>query len=220
MNKTFEMLRILLLGVFAFAGTVRGQEPDPEAYPWVRLANATGLDGRIQVLIKGRNVNPEGYESGAVTGAFSLYTGETEFTIKHPQIDDTKFMINLNPNDRMAVVIYTEPDKKQGDVLKKRQVKFTTLKRKAKGDKKSATLLFISPNKGIDIGMNDAPVSLVANQQKDIHFAQSRGSQVVLTVRGKPLRTLDIDEPGDYAIIVFDNPDGTQGCITFNNTRI
>lgn len=218
MNKTYK-----LLGLFCFlalASAVQAQEVDPEAFPWVRLANATGLDGRIEVFIKGRNVNPEGYASGAVTGAFSLYTGETEFTIKHPQIDDTKFTLNLSENDRMAVIIYTEAAQNEGDVLKKRKVKHTVLKRKTKGEKKSATLLFISPNKGIDIGMNDAPVTLTANKQKDIQFAQSRGSQVVLTVNGKPLKTLDIDEPGDYAIIVFDKPDGTQGCITFNNTRI
>lgn len=218
MNKTFELLCLVLL--LALSSTMHAQEVNPEAFPFVRLANATGLDGRIEVFIKGRNVNPEGYASGAVTGAFSLYTGDTEFTVKHPQIDDTKFTLNLTENDRLAIVIYTEAAKNDGDVVQKRKVKFTTLKRKTKGGKKSATLLFISPNKGIDIAMNNSPVALTANQQKDIQFSQSGGSQVVLTANGKPLKSFDIDEPGDYAIIVFDKPDGTQGCITFNNTRI
>jgi len=217
MNKTFELLTLFLL---AFTSMTHAQEVNPEAYPWVRLANATGLDGRIEVFIKGRNVNPEGYASGAVTGAFSLYTGDTEFTIKHPQIDDTKFTINLTENDRLAIVLFTESAQDGSDVVQKRKVKFTTLKRKTKGGKKSATLLFISPNKGIDIAMNNSPVTLTANQQKDIQFSQSGGSQVVLTINGKSLKSFDIDEPGDYAIIVFDKPDGTQGCITFNNTRI
>lgn len=68
--------------------------------------------------------------------------------------------------------------------------------------------------------MNDTALSLTANQVKDIQFGKSRGSSVQLTVKGRPLKNFDIDEPGDYAIIVFDKPDGTQGCITFNNTKI
>jgi hypothetical protein len=50
-------------------------------------------------------------------------------------------------------------------------------------------------------------------------FEDSRGSQVALTVKDKALKNFDIDEPGDYAVIVYDKPDGGQGCITFNNTK-
>ncbi len=215
MNKIYSLFLSLLFVTIGHA-----QKVDPEDFPWIRIANATGLDGPIQIFIKGRNINPEGYESGVVTGAFSLYPGQLEVVVKHPLIEDSTFNLELHPSDRMALIVYTEPVEKKDDIVKKRVIKFSTLKRKSKSERKSATLLFLSVTKGIDLSMNDTLVSLTPHQQKDLSFGQSRGSQVNLMVKGRPLKTFDIDEVGDYAIIVFDKPDGTQGCITFNNTRI
>lgn len=208
------------LAPFAATPAAHAQQPPADdGFARLRLANATGLDGRLQIFIKGENINPEGYESGAVTGSFGMYPGPLEIEVKHPLIDDTKHTVQLNPTDRMAIVIYTEPKKDESGVVTKRVVKFTTLQRKPGGKKRTATLLFLSVSQGIELGMNESKVDLKPHKQVDIGFGDARNSQINLTVQAKPLKTFDIDEPGDYAVIVYDRPDGTQGCITFNNTK-
>ncbi len=206
------------LALLSLPATSGAQQPD-DGFARLRLANATGLDGRLEIFLKGENINPEGFESGAVTGSFGMHPGPLEIMVKHPQIDDTKYTVQLNPTDRMAIIAYTEPKKDDKGVVTKRIVKFTTLQRKPGGKKRTATLLFLSVSQGLELGMNKSTVNLVPHKQVDIGFGDARNSQVNLTVKSKMLKTFDIDEPGDYAVVVYDRPDGTQGCITFNNTK-
>lgn len=216
MNRIFKLAFLLFIALST--GKLHA-EPD-DGFPRVRLVNATGLSGKIQIFIKGENVNPDGYESGMATAAFSLYPEEVEIKIQHPLIDDTVHQMKLLPSDRIAIIVYSEPKKgKELGVSTKRAVKFTTLQGKERGSKKTATLLFLSVSEGLELSMNQKMVNLTPHKQLDMVFGDARSSQVNLAVKDKTLRTFDIDEPGDYAVIVYDKPDGTQGCVTFNNSK-
>lgn len=196
------------------------QEPVDDGFPRIRIANATGLDGQVQVFIQGESINPDGFKSGEVTGVFALQPGTIKIDIKHPQIEDTTQSFTLNTTDRLAIIAYTEPKKEEEAAINtKRVLKFTTLQRKQRGLKKSATLLFLSVSEGLDLGMNKTLLSLTPHKQVDMTFEDSRGSQVALTVKDKSLKIFDIDEPGDYAVIIYDMPNDGLGCITFNNTK-
>lgn len=215
MNRIFSFLIIL---VFFHAGLF-GQEPANASLCFIRLANATGLDGKLHFLINGEDMNVKGFGSGVATGSFGVEPGTYEVSTTHPLVEDNKYSVKLNAGDSFSIIAYTEPVIDDDGIVKKRVVKFSTLQSKAGKDKKTATLLFLSVTKEVNLEVNDASVSLVAHKQLDIAFKDAVNKQVNLKALGASLGHFDIEDPGDYAVIVFDKPDGTKGCITFYNLR-
>lgn len=191
-----------------------------EAVGYFRLANATGLDGNLHFYLDGEDLNPIGYTSGETTGSLGVATANVKLKATHPLCDDTEFELKLQPGEQTAVIAYVEPqvDAKTGKV-KKRVLKFSTLQRKSGSSKKTATLLFLSVSQSIDLEMNGRPVTLKTLQQMDVGFSESASTGVNIGVGSQKIGGFDIEDPGDYAVIIFDKADGTHGCITFYNTR-
>jgi len=216
MNKTCKLL--LFLAFTALCGQLHAQGDGAVGY--FRLANATGLDGELHFFMDGEDLNPKGYKSGETTGSLGVAVPTVKLTAKHPLCDDTEYQIKLQPGEQTAVIAYVEPqvDPTTGEV-KKRTLKFSTLQRKNGKGKRTATLLFLSVSQPIELDMNGQPVTLTPMKQLDIGFGDARSTGVSLSVDKKTIGSLDIEDAGDYAVIVFDKADGTHGCITFYNTR-
>lgn len=215
MNK---ICKLLCLFTWLLAGGAQAQEDGTVGY--FRLANATGLDGMLHFYLEGEDLNPKGYKSGATTGSLGVSVPTAKLKASHPLCEDTEYVLKLQPGEQTAVIVYVEPqmDQKTGEV-KKRTLKFATLERKDGSKKRTATLLFLSVSQPINLDMNGKPVTLAPMKQQDIGFGDSRSTGVALEVGGQKIGNLDIEEAGDYAVIVFDKSDGTHGCITFYNTR-
>lgn len=213
MNKifNFSVSLVLLLSTSIFAQEGAGA---------FRLANATGLDGRLHFYLNGFVVSPEGYESGQTTGKLNIGSGELKITVKHPLCELGEMQINITPGQQIAIIAYVEPikDTKTGEV-KKRIIKFGTLESKTRTKDRSAALLFLSVSEKVQVTMNGNPVLLTPNKQVDVKFGESRGTGVNIEVGKTMVGGLDLEDPGDYAVIIFDKADGTQGCITFYNSK-
>lgn len=214
MNKIYKLI------LFTFAALSQPLFAQESAVGYFRLANATGLHGKLNFLMDGADINAKGYDSGETTGSLGVAVPTVLLKAVHPLCESAEFQINLTPGEQVAVIAYVEPqkDQKTGEV-KKRILKFSKLERKPKSRKKSATLLFLSVSQSIQIKMNDAPVELQTLKQTDIGFGDSRDNGVSIKVGQQEIGSLDIEESGDYAVIIFDKADGTQGCITFYNSR-
>lgn len=215
MNKTCKLLLFLSL----LTGHCLHAQNDGTV-GFFRLANATGLDGQLHFYLEGEDLNPRGYKSGETTGSLGVAVPTVKLKASHPLCDDTEYELKLEPGEQTAVIAYIEPqmDQRTGEV-RKRTLKFNTLERKSGSKKRTATLLFLSVSQSIDLDMNGKPVTLTALKQQDIGFGDSRSTGVSLSVGKQSIGNLDIEEAGDYAVIVFDKADGTHGCITFYNTR-
>lgn len=217
MNKICNLAcAIALIGL---SGGVRLKAQD-EAVGYFRLANATGLDGKLHFLLNGEDLNPEGYPSGETTGSLGVTPAPVKITATHPLCEDADYSFEIKPGDQTAIIAYVEPqkDQKTGEV-KKREIKFGTLERKGDTKKRSATLLFLSVSQQIELRMNNSPVILTPHKQVNVNFSESRGTGVNIAVGESRIGGLDIENPGDYAVIVFDKADGSHGCITFYNSR-
>lgn len=214
MNK---ICKLLLLTCLALCHPLRAQEG---AVGYFRLANATGLDGMLHFYMEGEDLNRKGYKSGETTGSLGVAVPTVKLKASHPLCDDIEYELKLQPSEQTAVIVYVEPqvDPKTGEV-KKRTLKFSTLQRKSGRGKRTATLLFLSVSQSIDLDMNGKPVTLKPLKQVDVGFGDSRSTGVEIAVGSQKIGNLDIEEAGDYAVIVFDKADGTHGCITFYNTR-
>lgn len=216
MNKICKFILCTCLAVVYHA-----QAQDDGTVGYFRLANATGLDGALHFYMDGEDLNPKGYVSGETTGSLGVGVPTVKLRATHPLCEDTEYELKLQPGLQTAVIVYVEPqvDQKTGEV-KKRELKFSTLERKSGGSrKKSATLLFLSVSQSIDLDMNGKPITLKALKQLDVGFGDSSSTAVNIAVGKTSIGNLDIEEAGDYAVIVFDKADGTHGCITFYNTR-
>lgn len=185
-----------------------------------RVVNATGLPGRVHFYLNGEIINSEGYESGQTTGNMGIPAKLWELKVKHTQCEEAIHAFEVTPGQQMAIIAYTEPviDPKTGDIIK-RVIKFGKIEGKPRGAKRSAALLFLSVSKQMEITMNNNPVVLEQNKQLDVSFAEARGTGVDIKAKGKDIGGINIEEMGDYAVVVYDNPDGTQGCVTFYNSK-
>lgn len=215
MNKICRAT-LFLIAVIAL-DSARAQD-DTNSY--FRLANATGLDGKVHFHLDGEDLNPDGYISGETTGSLGVAATSVRIKASHLQCEDAEQTFQLTPGQQTAIIVYIEPEKdsKTGEI-KKRLIKFSTLDRKADSKKRTATLLFLSVSQSIEVKMNNSPINLTALKQSDIAFGDSRLTGVNITVAEKKIGDFDIEDPGDYAVIVFDKADGTHGCISFYNSR-
>lgn len=217
MNKICNLASIIALAGFLGGMNLQAQD---EAVGYFRLANATGLDGKLHFFLNGEDLNADGYPSGETTGSLGVAPAPVKITAKHPLCEDADYTFEVKPGEQTAIIAYVEPqkDQKTGEV-KKREIKFGTLERKGGSKKRSATLLFLSVSQQIELRMNNAPVVLTPHKQVNVNFSESRGTGVNIAVGDSKIGGLDIEDPGDYAVIVFDKADGSHGCITFYNSR-
>lgn len=213
MNKIFNLVLLLTISLTLSAFAQEGEGA-------FRLANATGLDGRLKFFINGYEISSEGYESGQTTGNLDIPSGMLDIKVQHPLCEDSQMQLNLVGGQQIAIIAYVEPlkDKQTGEV-KKRVIKFGKLESKPRSDKRSAALLFLSVSNQVEVMMNGSAVVLTPHKQVDVAFGDSRSTGVSIEVGKRLIGGLDLENPGDYAVIVFDKADGTQGCITFYNTK-
>jgi len=191
---------------------------------FVRLVDAVapGQD-KLQLLIDGEAMNPDGYKLGDVTGGIGLKPGAHEITIRRPGVSEGITRLNLIADNTVTLIPFAEqvpatdasPAHWAMRILRLRQMEPVT--------KRTATFVSVSqaPEHAVEIAAPNGNWTTVYVKRLAIARAPILYPEGYVPLRGKSgkLPSIPVGEPGNYVVVLFDDAAGNMRAINLQDYK-
>ncbi|MEI6655362.1 MAG: hypothetical protein WCP45_11380, partial [Verrucomicrobiota bacterium] len=108
-NKLTGLLRVAVMSGGLSLTSLTAQNPAVERAGFVRLVNtvAQGSD-KLQLLIDGEVINPDGYKLGDVTGGIGLKPGAHQITLRRPGVNEGNTRLTVAADSTITLIPFAE----------------------------------------------------------------------------------------------------------------
>lgn len=212
-----------LLAFTSLICVLSAQQPE---VAFVRIVNAVAPGtGSAAFLIDGRNLFEEGYKLGQDTGGYGIKAGSIKIEVRKEGVESGSTLVQLGIGETMTVIAFAErlPEKEEGDPPRW-EIKLLRLKQQ--DAERGYGLSFVSVCKE-----NETAVQATVAGSNDVKnvFAKRLGitkidignKQVEMEVMigDRKLTHVSTDSPGNYVIILYENPDGLVEALSFYDPK-
>jgi hypothetical protein len=209
---------MLVLAVAAFVAPATAPLAAQELAPvgFVRVVNAVGMPGRLEVKLDGQPVQKQGYEAGTITGLVALAAGALDLEFAHPACRGLNDPVSLGAGDSVALCVHWEPVLDRDGKEIARQLALWRHELSAGEDRKSS-FTFISLCKDplvklqvLAVGAEKpAEVALAPREPKTLPFSGAP-NVIIAAAQGSSTRVA-AEKPVHYLVFVFDDPSAPGG---------
>lgn len=217
-----ECYKLIIALASAFLGALSAQAQSPaqgEALGYFRFVQATGIPGKITVLLDVDDLQPEGYTTGQCTGAIGFPAKTYQIKVHHPDLGDLRLALPLKPGSINTLVIFTKMENPKPDQSPKLMLSHYILESPAEDKAKGHNLTFVqcTSQPSVDFDVAGQPLSVARLTPVKIRVTKSMGEFPALSIGGTKLCTLNFKDPQDTVVIIFGDESGAMKAVSFGN---
>lgn len=218
-------LRLIASVVLAFSGifTAAGQE-EPKKAGFIRLVNAVSPGtGPLQLFIDGKNMSPDGYVLGDVTGGIGLPPGSHEVKMKREGTEEGSTKVNVVHGETTIVIPFAERVPASDEKPAYWALRILRLKQKEVEKGRSATFISVSGQPELQVELKEP-----AGDWTKVFVKRLSTAQAVLNYPEgyAPLRTrqgdidaIPIGSEGNYVVVLYDDENSKIRAVNFKDQK-
>ncbi len=218
------IFRTLLL--FAATHCLSLAEETDENLPsgFIRLVNGVaGGEGNVKLEIDGQDMRPKGYKLGDATGGIGLRPGARKVTIRKTGVKEGSTTIQLEKDQTVTVIPYAEKipasDQEPGHLA----IRILRLKQRSVDEGRTATFVSVSANPELKVELQGDDGNWATVFVKRLSIGETPLTFSVgyapTKVNGKIIKPIPIGGPGNYVIVLYDDPEGNVQSIYFRDFK-
>ena len=221
MKTTFRAL-LLLAGIQLLTVAEETAENLPTGF--IRLVNGVaGGEGNVKLEIDGQDMRPKGYKLGDATGGIGLRPGARKLTIRKTGVKEGSTTIQLDKDQTVTVIPYAEKipatDQEPGHLA----IRILRLKQRSVDEGRTATFVSVSANPELKVELQGDDGSWATVFVKRLSIGETPLTYSVgyapTKVNGKAIKPIPIGGPGNYVIVLYDDPEGNVQSIYFRDFK-
>ena len=145
----------LWLATVVLAG---GQELDPAKIGYIRLVNAVAPgEGRVELLLDGARVYPDGYQLGAVTGGIGVAQGQCKVLVRKNGVKEGETKFDVRAGKTITVIPFAERVPADENEPAHWQIRILRLRQTEKPKGRQSTFVSVASVPSVQIEMRDPP---------------------------------------------------------------
>lgn len=224
-RRLFLLLSLLTLLPAALSAqeSPPGAEPPPvpEVPPdmgFIRLVNAIGLPGVLQVRIDGTEASPEGFKPGEATGAVGLSPASYKVELEHAVLGRESLEVSIQTGQISTVIAYRteKPDPKAQPPAKAKQEPAPRLAWQVDQspvsppelEKPTLTLLQVTPLDTLPLRVSGASASARMAEPVRVPITAAMGAFPEVQFEGRAVCLLNFKFPADQLVVFFTDEKG------------
>lgn len=219
--------KFFLAAMFAISPAVRAaEEKKSSSKPvgFIRIANAIAPgSGMVKVSVDGKDIYPAGYKFSAVTGGIGLPPGSHKVKFEREGVKEGETTINLDKDQTVTLIPYAERVPATDQVPAHFKVSILRLKQKEIQNGRGATFVSVSgqPEVSVELGAPGGKWEKVFVKRQFIGEAVIHYPEGYAPVRvaGKKVEPISIGDPGNYVVVIYDDPDGNIATVNFRDFK-
>jgi hypothetical protein len=221
MKTTFRAL-LFLAGIQLLSVAEETAENLPTGF--IRLVNGVaGGEGNVKLEIDGQDMRPKGYKLGDATGGIGLRPGARKVTIRKTGVKEGSTTIQLDKDQTVTVIPYAEKipasDQEPGHLA----IRILRLKQKSVDEGRTATFVSVSANPELKVELQGDDGKWATVFVKRLSIGETPLTYSVgyapTKVNGKAIKPIPIGGPGNYVIVLYDDPEGNVQSIYFRDFK-
>ena len=216
--------RIRLIAVWCVClSAVAGASPD---VGFVRLVHALGAgQGRLQFLIDGEVVFPDGYALGQRTGGIGLDARAHEIEVRRDGVEAGRTRIAIEAGETMTMVAFAEavpPGRRAGGGPEWR-ARILRLRQRGAERGYRVSVISVAKDEEVDLqvvtGEQRAEGCMVKRLRVAMIELGKARREVELRHADGPLARLSLDDPGNYVVVIYDDAGGNLRALSYYDPR-
>lgn len=222
------MISAAALAVFASTPSTLAQDGGPPQVCFVRIVNAVAAgEGKTHFLIDGEDIFPKGYKLGQRTGGFGLKSGNHSISIRKEGVKTGTTRVNLKTGETMSLIGFAEklpPKKGEEDQPPVWVTRILRLKQSDPERGYRMTIVSVSSKDQIKVqaaiqGKGAVETAFAKRlSTTSVDLGRSRG-EVLVKIGDEIVNTLSPEDPGNYVVILYDDPDGKVKALSFYDPK-
>ena len=224
-----KLPRRLALGLlpFLFLAPLQAQDKEAPKVGFIRLVNAVAPGtGNLHLKIDGDEMYAKGYTLGQRTGGIGLVAGSKKITVIKEGVEDGSTSVQLNNGETVTIIAFAEKIPAEDDKPERWEAKILRLKQRDVEKGYRLTVLSVCKQPEVlietDIQGRDKPEgSGVKRMMTTTVDLGGSGGDINVRLRGKKevLTSFRPDDPGNYVLLLYDDPDGEVRGIYFYDPK-
>jgi hypothetical protein len=191
---------------------------------FIRLVNGvSGGEGNVKLEIDGQDMRPKGYKLGDATGGIGLRPGARKVTIRKTGVKEGSTTIQLEKDQTVTVIPYAEKipasDQEPGHLA----IRILRLKQRSVDKGRTATFVSVSANPELKVELQGDDGKWTTVFVKRLSIGETPLTFSVgyapTKVNGKVIKPIPIGGPGNYVIVLYDDPEGNVQSIYFRDFK-
>lgn len=220
--KTIFNTLLILTGVLLPAASQEATPSAPNGY--IRIVNgiAPGT-GKVNVIIDGEDMRPQGYKLGDATGGIGLSVGSHKVTIKKEGVKEGTTTVPLEKSQTVTLIPFAEKVPATDQVPGHYKVQILRLKQKEIESGRTATFVSVSANPEVKVELQDEGgkfatvfVKRLAVAETPLNYSQGYAPA---KVNGVPIKPIPIGGVGNYVVVLYDDAEGNVQSLYFRDFK-
>lgn len=225
-NLWLRLLAASLLA-FSFISSLSAQEEAPPKIGFIRLVNAVAPGtGNVQLKIDGEDMFPKGYKLGQRTGGIGRSAGVKKITVSREGTVEGSTNVTLGVGETVSLVAFAEKVPAKDDKPEQWEIRILRLKqRDVEGGFRFTVLSVCQEPETLFATLREGSQAKEAQSVKrlmttTIDLGRNAGDiSIYLRNQEEPLAFFRPDSPGNYVVVLYDDPDGNTKAISFYDPK-
>ncbi len=221
MISKLQMAAAAALWVLCASGVARGQIPGHDC-GFIRLVDAVCAGtGKMDCLIDGQSVRPDGYQPGNVTGGIALNPTPHKILLRRNGVMDGQAQLSVVAHETMILIAYAEQVPATGLVAAHWELRILRLKHHPADGPRSATFVSVARQPSLTVEIRQSNGTWESVLVKRLGFATTaiRQARGYLPVRclDQPLAAVSVAATGHFVTVLYEEDQGTLRSLNFQD---
>jgi hypothetical protein len=224
-NHHVVALSVILISWLAVAlGNAQTEDSASGHVGFVRLVNAVSTGaGKLEFLIDGKSIRPEGYQLGNLTGGIALKPASYKMVFRREGVTEGMTQVQVKANDTMILIPFAELIPATDKKPKHWEIRILRLKQHESDDKRTASFVSVSrePELKVEMRQVDGTWEAVFVERLKVARAEIKQARGYLSVRckGRELSAVSVGAAGNFVSILYEDEKGELRSKTFQDYK-
>ena len=205
-------------------GSAQDQDARRGPFGFIRLLDAVSAgSGKLDFLIDGKPVRPDGYQLGNVTGGIALKPATYQVLFRRDGVKEGETRVTVVANDTTTLIPFAELIPVRDGDLARWQIRILKLKQQETEDKRTASFVSVArdPELKVEIRQADGQWQALHVNRLGIARADIRQARGYLPVRCKnqKLSAISVAPAGNFVAVLYDDENGSLRSKNFQDYK-
>jgi hypothetical protein len=224
-NQQIVMFAVVLISWLAAPlGSAQAEDSASGAVGFVRLIHAVSAGtGKLDFLIDGKSVRPEGYQLGNLTGGIALKPATYKLVFRREGVTEGMTKVHVKANDTTILIPFAEHIPATDKKPERWDIRILRLKQHESEDKRTASFVSVSrePELKVEMRQVDGTWEAVFVERLKIARTTIQQARGYLSVRcnGRELSSVSVGAAGNFVSILYEDEKGMLRSKTFQDYK-
>ncbi len=222
--------RIAALGVVLISwiampfGSAQVEDSASGSVGFVRLLHAVSAGtGKLEFLIDGKSVRPDGYQLGNLTGGIALKPASYKLVFRREGVTEGMTKVSVKANDTTILIPFAEHIPATDKKPERWDIRILRLKQHESDDKRTASFVSVSrePELKVEMRQIDGVWEAVFVERLKVARADIKQARGYLSVRcmGRELSSVSVGAAGNFVSVLYEDEKGELRSKTFQDYK-